>query len=239
MRILMTAAAAMVALPAMAATQITITPRAAGDPLAVPACTGTNGGLVDRICVNGDFFGANFGSIAEVAVLHDAGPGGGSTALRFQDAFFGTYAPGFYRTSSGGAATMTLTPIDGIEIAFISFDVRRGTATSLGTQNFSLTDGDDNLLWSLQTGSLPGTFTTFDVDSAFVAGPLIFSYQRSSGVQVMSNIVFAWRPVDEGGGEPGIPGVIPEPATWAMMIAGFGLVGGAMRRRRNLLLTMN
>jgi hypothetical protein len=29
-------------------------------------------------------------------------------------------------------------------------------------------------------------------------------------------------------------GAIPEPATWAMMIAGFGLVGGAMRRRRAL-----
>lgn len=27
-------------------------------------------------------------------------------------------------------------------------------------------------------------------------------------------------------------GVVPEPATWAMMIAGFGLVGGALRRRR-------
>jgi hypothetical protein len=26
--------------------------------------------------------------------------------------------------------------------------------------------------------------------------------------------------------------VVPEPATWAMLIAGFGLVGGAMRRRR-------
>jgi hypothetical protein len=25
---------------------------------------------------------------------------------------------------------------------------------------------------------------------------------------------------------------VPEPATWAMMIAGFGLVGGALRRRR-------
>ncbi|WP_375397803.1 PEPxxWA-CTERM sorting domain-containing protein [uncultured Sphingomonas sp.] len=28
------------------------------------------------------------------------------------------------------------------------------------------------------------------------------------------------------------PGAVPEPATWAMMIAGFGLVGGAMRTRR-------
>ncbi|MBS3962622.1 MAG: PEPxxWA-CTERM sorting domain-containing protein [Sandarakinorhabdus sp.] len=26
--------------------------------------------------------------------------------------------------------------------------------------------------------------------------------------------------------------LVPEPATWAMMIAGFGLVGGALRRRR-------
>jgi hypothetical protein len=27
---------------------------------------------------------------------------------------------------------------------------------------------------------------------------------------------------------------VPEPATWAMMIVGFGLVGGSMRRRHTL-----
>jgi hypothetical protein len=32
------------------------------------------------------------------------------------------------------------------------------------------------------------------------------------------------------------PGVIPEPATWAMLIAGFGLVGFAMRRRQRAVL---
>ena len=31
---------------------------------------------------------------------------------------------------------------------------------------------------------------------------------------------------------PAIPGGVPEPATWAMLIAGFGLVGAAARRRR-------
>jgi hypothetical protein len=28
-------------------------------------------------------------------------------------------------------------------------------------------------------------------------------------------------------------GAVPEPATWAMMLLGFGLVGGAMRRRKS------
>jgi uncharacterized protein YjiK len=28
------------------------------------------------------------------------------------------------------------------------------------------------------------------------------------------------------------PGAVPEPATWAMMVGGFGMIGGAMRRRK-------
>ena len=29
-------------------------------------------------------------------------------------------------------------------------------------------------------------------------------------------------------------GAVPEPAMWAMLVAGFGLVGGAVRRRREM-----
>jgi hypothetical protein len=29
-------------------------------------------------------------------------------------------------------------------------------------------------------------------------------------------------------------GLVPEPSTWAMIIGGFGMVGGAMRRRRSM-----
>jgi hypothetical protein len=37
-----------------------------------------------------------------------------------------------------------------------------------------------------------------------------------------------------GGGGEGGGGVIPEPATWAMLIVGFGVAGTAMRRRRTI-----
>ena len=35
---------------------------------------------------------------------------------------------------------------------------------------------------------------------------------------------------------PAAPGAVPEPATWAMMILGFGLVGSGLRRRRERML---
>ena len=48
----------------------------------------------------------------------------------------------------------------------------------------------------------------------------------SGGYAAFDNIVITAD--DIGGGVPGVP----EPASWAMLIAGFGLTGAAMRRRR-------
>ncbi len=51
---------------------------------------------------------------------------------------------------------------------------------------------------------------------------------------VMSDFVTRWQRVgiNQQQSASGFGSVVPEPETWAMMIAGFGLVGGAMRLRR-------
>jgi PEP-CTERM motif len=43
---------------------------------------------------------------------------------------------------------------------------------------------------------------------------------------------WAFVEADGGGGGGGGGGAVPEPSSWAMLIAGFGLVGAAARRRR-------
>ncbi len=69
-------------------------------------------------------------------------------------------------------------------------------------------------------GSVLGNVTAFYKFDAGADGTttIPFATQGSSGFVLYQT------------GEPGVPGV-PEPATWALLIAGFGLVGMASRRR--------
>ena len=80
-----------------------------------------------------------------------------------------------------------------------------------------------------QGNSAGGTFALkFDVAPA--TGSLSFDefYVR---YQSLNGTAFA-KPDDSGtgAGTPALP--VPEPATWGMMLLGFGIVGSALRRRR-------
>jgi len=70
--------------------------------------------------------------------------------------------------------------------------------------------GNEFNLWKLAAPASSGTWSTLNL-------------QAGQGSPALSHLQFY-----DGGMAPGIP----EPATWAMLIAGFGMVGSAMRRRR-------
>jgi len=84
--------------------------------------------------------------------------------------------------------------------------------------------------------------TVFTQDFSIGNGQNFFSAVAIDG-QVITNVNFTLNGnvadvrqfriggVNEFGGG-GSPGAIPEPASWAMMIVGFGLVGVGVRRRR-------
>lgn len=81
-----------------------------------------------------------------------------------------------------------------------------------------------------QIGNGQNFFSALASDNQFITN---VSLLLDGAVQDVRQIRIGGIGSTGGGGEnPG--GVIPEPASWAMMMAGFGLVGGAMRRRQRL-----
>ncbi|KAB7647476.1 PEPxxWA-CTERM sorting domain-containing protein [Polymorphobacter fuscus] len=71
-----------------------------------------------------------------------------------------------------------------------------------------------------------GTFTPMGSLAGFLAGPASATFaftQTGSDLATSGSFTFASPP----------SGAVPEPASWAMLITGFGLVGIASRRRRH------
>lgn len=82
-----------------------------------------------------------------------------------------------------------------------------------------------------------GTFTDFLGNQVTLYSQLNVANYPGGG-QRFSYISTSFSPsggdVDIDDPDPPIPGGVPEPATWAMMILGFGFVGLSMRRRRGV-----
>ncbi|HWW65863.1 MAG TPA: PEPxxWA-CTERM sorting domain-containing protein [Sphingomonadaceae bacterium] len=107
-------------------------------------------------------------------------------------------------------------------------------STGIGTTGVNW----NSILGTSDISTLLGTRTDIDRNSSTSNGHTYTVDINPSDIQ--GNLLFVGASFDSSDRDDGFKlggltlstvGAVPEPATWAMMIAGFGLVGAAMRRR--------
>jgi hypothetical protein len=104
-------------------------------------------------------------------------------------------------------------------LSFGQFLADGGLSLVLATDNdFSVTQDPLSLAQSDICTDFKGGFSTIALDSAC-----------PTGFGLIPNNFYSFRISHD---EALALGLVPEPASWAMMIAGFGIVGVALRRRR-------
>lgn len=137
-------------------------------------------------------------------------------------------------TTSGGGLSTYSGPFDDFLISFLT------SKSIVGFNLEFITGGGPPVTTGVAisvNGVLIGTF------GDPIAPPQKFTI-TATGTDVINTVSLAFAPnsigavkqiratgVDGGGGA----GIVPEPATWAMMILGFGAAGAMVRRRRALL----
>jgi hypothetical protein len=168
----------------------------------------------------------------------------------------------FFFTGGGTRQVTATASLDGSIGSFANANSLTGLSYNMnfGTSNFSYVSQGSQLGFAFNTGTPTGwdsfsftnvTETGFDFTGKFTINDgekrsfsqrlyLIcqdgvtcdFLNTGRVGLQLPAGVSFT-----SGSGvflQPPATGAVPEPASWAMMISGFGLTGGAMRRRRRL-----
>jgi hypothetical protein len=140
--------------------------------------------------------------------------------------------PRNYLLSTGAIAGLTGTGFNFMQGLGIGFDVIHVPKHSSVGLSYDSTDSDSHTLTS-NLGAFIGT------------GSLAYNFVSTSLFSMIGfDGTLALNPLIGGSAQltydytPNAAGAVPEPASWAMMMLGFGAIGGAMRRRRPALATV-
>jgi hypothetical protein len=159
----------------------------------------------------------NFNAIALAATMLSAASNANATALTWT-------ASNIYFDRDGFASTIFNGTFD--------YDATTGT---FANANFSLGLTNGSCCWSgtVNAGSSTAQFltldTTFFSQTALVnlAGPMT----NAGGTIGLTSGTYGSSTLRSGQSISAPVPSVPEPASWALMIAGFGIAGGALRRR--------
>jgi len=144
-------------------------------------------------------------------------------------------------------------------LALTSVTTPAATAFSIRNNNnttgFTVPDLSPNVQFCLKTGGTTGECDTLGTSGGVAKGATLsqaftLNFSVAPGVVNLENFVLRFRDVtgkarDAEGGRYDVGGiqasafgeVVPEPSNWAMMIAGFGLVGAMRRRQQRVVAT--
>ena len=190
------------------------------------------GGAGNAPCNDGTQIGQNYGDSAAVDVSYRSITA--STGVTFES-FLKHWGPNYGNLTSvvwGGAdgsnyiSEIKFMPSAGFEVALLGFDAACYlNRVSCQTLNYGITSGVGAAIASGSSALLSGSSSAIAVNSAYFSDGIVLKWGPDGYDAGLDNIRFDAR---------AITAAVPEPATWAMMILGFGLIGGAMRRRSGL-----
>ncbi len=138
-----------------------------------------------------------------------------------------------YFAQSDTVATLEQTIATQVGAAYrVSFTLGN---TVTGHNSFRATFGDSPLLFQFDAEASPATPHMFVVTADQASSRLFFDGFNNPGTYLLDEVSVTQLALDEPIGPPR-GGPVPEPATWALLIGGFGLAGAMLRRRGQMLM---
>lgn len=184
----------------------------------IQTITAGTSGILSAIEVQGPFFiGLNAALTTLRFSLWDGDAfAGGANLLGVQDLPLSSFPNGSFLNSQ-------LTSF--FDVSSLNYSVTPGKLFSIGVEAFGPPDGAGLFI----VGNVPGLDANNNPifqPNQYAGGALYFSVNNLPYSLINADLGFRTYV------EQSVAGSVPEPAAWAMMIFGFGLVGGAMRYRR-------
>ena len=184
---------------------------------------------VGKPCGTYNTIDQGYGDTANLDVQYrfdSTGSASEANTLRWWAASYNDLVGVAYGTPSISGASIFFAPTAGYSVTLNAFNLGAWPNRTGAPSQFSIFDGLGNTLFS--SGSIligePGNIASLFTPNLTSASGIGVKWGPDSYNVGIDNVTYSVNPLTAG--------AVPEPSTWAMMLAGLGLLGASMRRKQ-------